>query len=48
MWSCSSQVADPGGHVDELETLRAELEERERIIAELQQGERVSKTERAC
>jgi len=28
--------------VDELETLRAELEERDRIIAELQQGERVS------
>jgi len=37
-------VSDPGGQVDELETLRAELEERDRIIAELQQGERVSKT----
>jgi len=34
--------------VDELETLRAELEERDRIIAELQQGEGVSKTQRAC
>jgi hypothetical protein len=33
--------------VDELETLRAELEERDRIIVELQQGERVSGTERA-
>ena len=34
--------------MDELETLRAELEERDRIIAELQQGEGVSKTQRAC
>jgi hypothetical protein len=40
-------VADPGGHEDELETLRAELEERDRIIAELQQGEVVSEIERA-
>jgi hypothetical protein len=41
-------VADPDGQVDELETLRAELEERNRIIAELQQGEGVSKGQRDC
>jgi hypothetical protein len=35
-------VAGRGEQVDQLETLRAELEEKERIIAELQQGERVS------
>ena len=41
-------MADPGEHVDELETLRAELEERDRVIAELRQGEKVSKVQRAC
>ena len=41
-------MADPDGQVEELETLQAELEERNRIIADLQQGEGVSKGQRVC